>query len=968
MISLNTRSMREKVPEIMTFLQNSQVDIALIQETWIRKCDTNVLKQIKEYGYQIVSFRKPLSLEWGGGVAFIHRNLLKVNQVKSDFTFKTFEHVTCKVFAERSTLILVSLYRRGYSTTNKFSVDDFLEEFQILLDDLCDSSTPILICGDFNIHVELIGEESLSLSSSKAVKQKDAINFLKKLEENSLKQGVIGSTHNLGGTLSLAVTSAMYPIYNEISIGLENEICFSDHYHLEMDIPYKCVTLSDKVTLFRRNLDNLDGSFTENLKSIDLLEIVSSNEVNDVVLNYNTFLMNTFDSYCPLKKLVLNPHKKQKWFNSSLRETKRIVRQAERKYKKYPNLENQYELKNIRNLYSSSIKQTRSAYFANICDRNENDTSMLYRTVKYYLDDDSCRLLPTCENDETLANVFTNFFLQKIVKIREDIDNDSSIDISLRSTHHTPYIGSNQFSSFNLLAQDDIVRLVNEMACKLNNDDPILLSYLKQHVSYFAPALEYIVNMSLQSGVFPDLLKHGNVSPIIKSKSADKEIHSNFRPVTTLPFLSKLLEKAASTQLLSYLESNDLIPQYQSAYLKGHSCETALFHFTNEVQQMLSKGQVVLLVQLDLSAAFDTVDHAVLLQLLQHKFGFTGIALKWFKSYLSGRTFSVKIGYVKGRRVLLIYGVPQGSVLGPLLFIIYISDLPAIASSYDVLFQSYADDSHLYAAFDPLVNLSETKARMKACVNKFELWMKSNYLKMNVGKTEVLFIAKPQDHALFSNMSISIGDKCYVSSSEHCIESLGSHISSTLHVNPTVSEVVKSCSYNLKRLSPFRYMLSVKHKLLLVKSFILNKVDYCSILLVNAPKGQVARLQRVLNKAIRFVYSLKQRDSVTYYLKDAHILPMESRIAYKSCTFVYKMLHENCPHYMKDVIFKKPPQQRNLRSNSDNLLYLQNTHQSTLQYGMIKNWNCLPYEIRSVTTIDTFKTQLKTYYFNLSYA
>ena len=204
--------------------------------------------------------------------------------------------------------------------------------------------------------------------------------------------------------------------------------------------------------------------------------------------------------------------------------------------------------------------------------------------------------------------------------------------------------------------------------------------------------------------------------------------------------------------------------------------------------------------------------------------------------------------------------------------------MPAIASSFDVLFQSYADDSNLYVAFDPLVNYSETTIRMKACVNKFEAWMKSNYLKMNVGKTEVLFIAKPQAHSVFCNMNISIGDKCYISSSQCSVPFLGSQISSTMSVSPTISEIVKSCNFNLKKLAPFRYMLSVKHKLLLIKSFILNKVDYCSILLVNAPMIQITRLQRLLNKAIRFVYLLKKRDSVSNHLKEAHVLPMKVQI------------------------------------------------------------------------------------------
>ena len=580
--------------------------------------------------------------------------------------------------------------------------------------------------------------------------------------------------------------------------------------------------------------------------------------------------------------------------------------------------------------------------------------------MNHYLDESNSRGLPSGIDNLTLADSFADFFVNKIMKIRQSFNCDGNDNPLLVCNSHC------EFSNFLPLSDDDIVKLINDMPCKLNSADPVSLSLLKENLALFVQPLKFIVNLSLQTGVFPDSLKHGRITPILKSKNADPESLSNYRPVTTLPFLSKLLEKAACTQIVSYLEENDLIPLYQSAYLKSHSCETALFKFHNDVQQMLSSGKVVILVQLDLSAAFDTVDHEVLIQLLANKFGVCGIALKWMKSYLTGRSFSLKIGYINGKKVLLIYGVPQGSILGPLLFIIYVSDLPAITSGFDICFQSYADDSQLYTGFDPLSNYSDTMNVIKKCVESIELWMKSKFLKMNVNKTEVLFISKPRMHSLL-DMSITIGDKCYASSSQSSVKSLGVYLNGTMSIKTMVSDVVKSCNFNLKKIANFKYILSAKHKLTLVKSHVLNKLDYCSILLVNAPFNQINRLQAVINKAVRFIHLLKKRDSLSSFLKDDHILPMRQRIMYKSCVFVHNMLYENCPHYMKNVLQRRLPSEFNLRSNNDSFILCQSTDSNTLQYGMIRNWNSLPHALRSISCIEPFKKHLKTHYFNIVY-
>lgn len=199
--------------------------------------------------------------------------------------------------------------------------------------------------------------------------------------------------------------------------------------------------------------------------------------------------------------------------------------------------------------------------------------------------------------------------------------------------------------------------------------DVIPTKFLKEVFNTVGPSILSIINSSLTEGVVPSAFKHTVVQPLLKKPNLDPSDFNNFRPISNLPFLSKILEKAVSTQLLSFMSQNNLFEKFQSGFRACHSTETALLRVTNDLLLAADRGEGAILILLDLSAAFDTIDHEILMDCLRNRVGIRDTALSWFYSYLLERTFAVTIGNHCSSTSTLACGVPQDSVLGPIYFV-----------------------------------------------------------------------------------------------------------------------------------------------------------------------------------------------------------------------------------------------------------------------------------------------------------
>ena len=316
---------------------------------------------------------------------------------------------------------------------------------------------------------------------------------------------------------------------------------------------------------------------------------------------------------------------------------------------------------------------------------------------------------------------------------------------------------------------------------------------------------------SLQSSVMPEKYKTSYISPLLKKTGLNPESLLNYRPLLNLPFISKVIERVVAKQLTVYLQENDLHDQFQSAFRKDHSTETALIKVHNDILCAVDRGCVVVLVMLDLTAAFETIDHAILLSQLFHRFGVTGAALEWFRSYLSGRHQVVRIGNEKSPLKDVTFGVPQGSVLGPLLFTAYITPVGDIIMKFGLDYHLYADDTQLYVSFAPGGNsLLNSMDRLYSCLQEIGEWSRTNLLKINEHKTDVIVFGTKQKLPTLKDFRITVGVTTRIPPSS--VRNLGVVFDSSLSMTSHISTICRTTYMHLHNISHIRRYLTMPLK------------------------------------------------------------------------------------------------------------------------------------------------------------
>lgn len=933
-------------------LAEHDLDLLCITETWLMPSDVAVMSAALPPSYDFHHLSRSTNAR-GGGVGLIcSKTLTNVKVVPNHTDISSFEllEITFKLNVHNVRMAII--YRPGHPGTDR----DFMDEFGQFLESMAVCREILVICGDFNYWLDSPHLKPYSDS------------FLRLLDTNNMANHVLSPTHSSGHTLDLIIAPVEVDFVHHVEVfPIDHKI--SDHALITFEVKViRPSTYSKKITF--RSYRGLNEREITGIIREDLVGTVTSGTTSEqCVDSYNRGFISLRDRFCPLTTKEIMVRDDAEWYDHRVVSLRRKRRRAERMWRRVGTEAMRILFVSARRAVVKQIYNCKIEYYQHQMSLCDGDQRRTYTFLNNLLGRKINPVLPTSTSGNELASRFSNFFSDKIIRIRTEIDalvvdQDFSLDFPLRFTRFST------FSHFTLVTEADVQKYIKETRKTYCSLDPINISKLGKAYDSATPAVAAIINLSFVEGHFATSEKRGLIRPYLKKIGLNADDLSNYRPVTNLSHLSKIIERAMLDQLVPFLEEVGAVPHRQSAYRKLHSTETALCKIYDDLVNNTCQGKTSLLVLLDLSAAFDTVDHQLLLSDFSDC-GVEGTALSLLESYLENREQCVSIDESQSEPTNLQYGVPQGSVLGPVLFTVYTGTLALLLDAHGVGYHFYADDTQVYIRIE---DIDDAKHRISSLLSDIKIWMARRKLKLNDGKTEIIVIRGNLKNVPVADFGVLNFDGTHLVPCESA-KNLGVVLDSLLSFRPHIDSIVKTCNFHIRNLYMIRDFLNKKNLITLVHSLIISKVDYCNSLFIGLPNVTLKKIQSILNRAARLIFKLPPRVPTTSSLMELHWLPVKARVEFKICLITYKALKFGQPSYIKELLtFSSYGSTLGLRSGDDpyrlhepRAVGERGFASRSFSYTAPRLYNRLPVTVKQAESLSAFKSHLKTFLFSRAY-
>lgn len=943
-LSLNIRSINKNINELKLFLEKLPIKFSIIclQETW-SKSDNSIQNDHIITGYRNFDFPRGYKNRGGGLCIYVDKSI--IIKVRKDLSTseKDVETFFVELINEKAKNVIIgNTYRPPSGKMSVFNnqLDKILKKIKL-------EGKPAYLSGDYNMNL-------LDYERNKNVRK-----YVNKMNESLLLPAINRPTR-ITRKKATCIDNIFfnYNFEHEIKSGVINEK-ISDHlpiFVLIKRIPIN--KLPQKIKYSKRifTKENV-AQFKENMGKTKWDDIINESDTNEAYAKFIDTLTVQYDKLFPLKEYEIKPKRIiNKWMTNSLIKSSRKKQTLYNKFLKNRTLANENKYKKYTKIFNQLIIVQKKNYYAKIIIKHQGDLKKTWATMKELISKNkksssfpSRMIIDGAESFDKnqIANAFNKFFVEVGPSLAKKIkDPGKSFAHYLSKLEHkfeAKIADESEIKdAFDSLKRD-----------KSAGHDDIHVNVIKPLFYDLLVPLKHIFNLSLSNGIFPNLMKIAKVIPLFKV--GDDDNVGNYRPISILPVLSKVLEKIMHTKLYNYFESIQLFYMKQFGFRKKGSTDYGLLNLVQNITEAMDQHKLTLGVFIDLSKAFDTVDHDILVSKLQ-QYGVVENELKWFKSYLTGRSQYISYDGDKSDVLPITCGVPQGSILGPLLFIIYVNDM---ASSVPLLNTvMFADDTNLFFTGNDIKHIFQT---MNDQLSQIKDWFAANKLSLNVDKTKyTLFCSKSDEENLPLKLpELHIGGTAIdrVRSSKFLGILLDENLTWEKHIQTIESKISKQIGIIWKA----RKFLTNTSMKSLYFAFVHPYLNYGNIVWGSTYNSKLSKIHRLQKKAIRMITNSPRMAHSQPLMAENKILTVHNINTYQVMCFMYKQTKNDIPTCFADN-FTKIEHKYETRF-SQNAFYEDDRCGRFSRFN-IKNrgphiWNTFENEIKNSRSIAIFKQKIK---------